>query len=101
MTHGAPSFQHWVYGSFKELDFARAFPPVCDANVAGAWHLRCPCSRRNGMPSSREFWRDVKMARSEFESEFKSTSAETAFRKWWTEKTEHDGLPPTERDAYL
>src|SRR5436305_8690978 len=34
------------------------------------------CPRRNRVPGTREIWRDVKMARSEFETEFKSASAE-------------------------
>lgn len=54
-----------------------------------------------GSPAAREFWRDVKMPRHEFEAEFKFSNAEDDLREWWKEKTALDGKPPTERDAYL
>jgi hypothetical protein len=57
--------------------------------------------RRHGPPATRKIWRDVKMARSEFEAAFKSTSAEAALRRWWKEKTARDGRPPSESDAYI
>jgi hypothetical protein len=57
--------------------------------------------RRPGQLADAEFWRDVKMPRTEFEAAFKSSSAEDALLRWWKAKTRHDGKPPTEWDAYL
>lgn len=56
---------------------------------------------KKGPPVTRETWRDVKMARSEFEAEFKHTSAEAALLRWWKETTRREGRSPTERDAFL
>jgi len=57
--------------------------------------------RRPGQLADAEFWRDVKMPRTEFEAAFKSSSSEAALLRWWKAKTRYDGKPPTEWDAYV
>lgn len=56
---------------------------------------------RRGGRANGEFWRDVKMRRTEFEAEFKTSSAEEALIRWWKARMRHEGLPPTEYDALV